>query len=556
LNTPYTPTIGDVFRITLGSGYRLFINGVFRHERVTGLTPLIAYPAGFQATMNGSFLSGSPAIPPPRLEGDWRLVGTAPLVSGEVVTFIPPSHGSIAHVTSSLTADFFNGSVPGQYTLAAMVRPGVNVWVQDGDPAGSSVTSSGGSWVWGATSPPPRSGTNRLKAPNAAGAHNYTIQAITDTLQINKDDVMSVWVFLDNTNPPTEVMIQWKATDGAAFEHRAYWGANSIALGTDGTASRRFMGALPALNQWVQLEVPASIVDLEGRVLNGISFDLFNGICSFDEAGKYPGKLQRAEATIIILALEVLGPLIRTIQPGTQVRFQTNYDVADTDIVTWSVVSGSGSFTAGEFFVPAAPGTTVVRATSGNQSVDLTLNIPAVITPDFGFIGPSEQIDWDTNIVSPIWSASAGVINSGTGVWIAPASLGQTIKITATDGTFIATREVLVMRIFPLGDPTLPVTWDRNLTALISMSEDRTSRITREKAPPYDSYPIKFTQRSLQETNDVDAFFDAHGFGKLFILEDKLRGIRKVGWFDSPIRHEGQDECAIDLSFQFLEARL
>jgi hypothetical protein len=39
-------------------------------------------------------------------------------------------------------------------------------------------------------------------------------------------------------------------------------------------------------------------------------------------------------------------------------------------------------------------------------------------------------------------------------------------------------------------------------------------------------------------------------------LKDKVRGIRKVGWFDSPIRHEARDECDIDLSFQFPEARI
>jgi len=169
---------------------------------------------------------------------------------------------------------------------------------------------------------------------------------------------------------------------------------------------------------------------------------------------------------------------------------------------------------------------------------------------------PLEQINFDTNIVSPTWTASAGVINSGTGEWIVPSNLGQTIKITATDGVFTATRDVLIIEKFPFSDFTLPVSWDRNLLVLISKSEDRTSRITREKAPPYDSYPVRLTSRTLTDSNAVDAFFDAKGFGKPFILEDKVRNIRKVGWFDSGIRHEARDECDIDLSFQFLEARI
>lgn len=38
-------------------------------------------------------------------------------------------------------------------------------------------------------------------------------------------------------------MLSWNA-DG--WEHRAYWGANSINYGTDGSASRHFAGPLPA----------------------------------------------------------------------------------------------------------------------------------------------------------------------------------------------------------------------------------------------------------------------------------------------------------------------
>jgi hypothetical protein len=126
----------------------------------------------------------------------------------------------------------------------------------------------------------------------------------------------------------------------------------------------------------------------------------------------------------------------------------------------------------------------------------------------------------------------------------------------------VGTVDIDVLEVFPLknadllNNPNLPVSWDRNLTALISMSEDRRKRVTRDKSPSFDSYELKFLARSLTESNTVDAFFDAHGFGKMFIFEDTVRGVRKVGWFDSPIRHEGEDECDIDLSFRFLEARL
>src|SRR5262249_54728261 len=138
------------------------------------------------------------------------------------------------------------------------------------------------------------------------------------------------------------------------------------------------------------------------------------------------------------------------------------------------------SFNQKEFFTPSAPGTTVVRATSGNQTADLTINVPAVITPNFFAIGPSETIDWNTNIVSPTWTASAGSINSSTGVWTAPSGVGQTVIITATDGTNTVSVNVVIMDLFPFSDFALPFSWDRRKTVLISRAEDR-SRTARVK---------------------------------------------------------------------------
>ena len=84
-------------------------------------------------------------------------------------------------------------------------------------------------------------------------------------------------------NPPSEVMLQWY--DGI-WEHRVYWGANVIAWGTDGSASRRYMGALPPTGQWVRLAVPAAQVGLEGHSINGMAFTLYDGRATWDYAGK------------------------------------------------------------------------------------------------------------------------------------------------------------------------------------------------------------------------------------------------------------------------------
>ncbi len=77
-------------------------------------------------------------------------------------------------------------------------------------------------------------------------------------------------------------MLQWKA---AGVWHRAYWGENLFTWGTNGTESRRDMGPLPPTGQWVRLEVPASLVGLEGAAVTGMAFSLFDGRVTWDTTG-------------------------------------------------------------------------------------------------------------------------------------------------------------------------------------------------------------------------------------------------------------------------------
>lgn len=117
-----------------------------------------------------------------------------------------------------------------------------------------------------------------------AGIHQHYFQGATQTLNVGVGDVLCTYVYLDPGNLPSELMLQWN--DGN-WEHRAYWGQNLIPWGTNGTVSRRYMGALPAqaMLGWVRLEVPASLVGLEGRTVNGMAYTLYNGRAWWDRAG-------------------------------------------------------------------------------------------------------------------------------------------------------------------------------------------------------------------------------------------------------------------------------
>jgi hypothetical protein len=48
--------------------------------------------------------------------------------------------------------------------------------------------------------------------------------------------------------------------------------------------SRTNMGSLPTAGQWVRLQVPASAVGLEGRVIEGMAFTLYSGRAAWDSA--------------------------------------------------------------------------------------------------------------------------------------------------------------------------------------------------------------------------------------------------------------------------------
>ena len=170
------------------------------------------------------------------------------------------------------------------------------VWVDDAVPAGATAAGFGDSWNWVNSNPSPFFGSVAHQSILASGAHQHYFYNSPETISVLTGDTMFAYVYLDPVNPPTEVMLQW--FENGSWEHRAYWGANQILWGADGTSSRRNMGPLPPTGQWVRLEVPASLVGLEGRTVNGMAFSLYNGRATWD----YAGKVAAAPSTPVNLA--------------------------------------------------------------------------------------------------------------------------------------------------------------------------------------------------------------------------------------------------------------
>ena len=172
----------------------------------------------------------------------------------------------------------------GLFARYSYFSPGDQViWVEDSIPPGAIVEPGTDGWNWVNSNPAPLSGNLAHQSAIGAGMHQHDFYNTTQPLTLQTGDLLVAYVYLDPANPPQEVMLQWN--DGT-WEHRAYWGQNLIQWGVNGTNSRRNMGPLPPVGQWVRLEVPAWDVGLSNSTVNGIAFTLFGGRATWDHAGK------------------------------------------------------------------------------------------------------------------------------------------------------------------------------------------------------------------------------------------------------------------------------
>jgi hypothetical protein len=161
----------------------------------------------------------------------------------------------------------------------------LQVWIDDALPAGATASSDGGdSWNWVPSNPAPKSGSLAARTILAAGLHEISFTGATAPMQVYAGDTLFAWVYLDSANPPSEILVAWN--DGSSWEHRAYWGANTITYGANGTAGRHYAGVLPATGGWVKLSVPAAAVGLAGSAVSGMGFSLYNGRVTWDAIGR------------------------------------------------------------------------------------------------------------------------------------------------------------------------------------------------------------------------------------------------------------------------------
>ncbi|HET7623907.1 MAG TPA: glycoside hydrolase family 9 protein, partial [Verrucomicrobiae bacterium] len=261
------------------------------------------------------------------------------------------------------------------------------VWFDDALPSDAQSGADGGdAWNWTTSNPTPFSGSAAHQSAATAGSHQHYFDWVySSPMNVSTGDVLFTYVYLDPNNMPAEVMLQW--SDGS-WEHRAYWGANNLNYGTDGTPGRHYMGPLPSAGKWVRLEVPASQVALEGSTVRGMAFTLFNGRATWDATGKSASSGTPTNPPVTNPPDDPTNPP----DSGDTNSIPTNPPVTDTNNSAGDTGSGSGST-----YVPASsnsvPGT-IVSATN------ILSWLHSTIVDDTGLVMPKPG-DYALHILTP-----------------------------------------------------------------------------------------------------------------------------------------------------------
>ena len=292
-------------------------------------------------------------------------------------------------------------------------------WFDDAIPAGARPF---GSWNWISGGPVPYSGNLAHQSTLAGGLHQHYFTNAAAPLQVQTGETLYVYVYLDPANPPSEVMLQWNA---AGWEHRAYWGADLIAWGVNGTDSRRYMGPLPPAGQWARLDIPASEVGLENTAISGMAFTLFDGRATWDVTGvsSTPPSPEVAFSAANYSVSEAAGAATITVSRTGNTSGSVTVDYATADAtaaagVDYTAMSGTLTFADGEdtqtFAVPIIDDGLI----EANETIDLTLSAPSGANLG-GITAASLTInDNDSNDVAWFDAIPAGASPSGVWSWI------------------------------------------------------------------------------------------------------------------------------------------
>lgn len=169
--------------------------------------------------------------------------------------------------------------------VAPMTGPYEHIWIEDGTPPGAKQEGNSPWEFVSAPDHPVHTGTKSTRR-DAGGAQmsQHFFTGAKPELKAGEGDKLFAYVYLDPKNPPKTVMLQFNVN--GSWEHRGFWGEDTIAFGSGDVPGHRKMGDLPKTGEWVRLEVDAKHVGVNsGDLINGWAFTQFGGLCYWDHAG-------------------------------------------------------------------------------------------------------------------------------------------------------------------------------------------------------------------------------------------------------------------------------
>ena len=231
------------------------------------------------------------AIPEPRVGPPQTADTTGPV--GSQVEVVVTTAGSVAR------GEITRFKV--QSVQAKVAERAERIWFFEQIPDGAQPQ---GTWEWDLR----LLGRNAHTDPAAAGVHGHQFQNAPVAFRAQARESFFAYVYVQPDQRPDTIMLMWQ--DAAGWEHRAFWGDDKIPGGTLGSASKRFIGPIPLAGEWVRLEVPAALVDLEGKDVRGMAFNVFGGKCVWHRVGAVPPS-HTAEETLVAdgtFSMQEIGP--------------------------------------------------------------------------------------------------------------------------------------------------------------------------------------------------------------------------------------------------------
>lgn len=148
-------------------------------------------------------------------------------------------------------------------------------WFRDRLPVGAVANAAQDGWNWVSVSPTPYLGKYSHQSPLKSGIHEHFFSSPAFEV-LASGDIISTWIYLDPTNPPTTIGVTLNRVSGGTPQ--AYWGPDNL---TDIPTRFQILPAIPATGQWVRLDIPVNTLSLAGQMINAIGFRLFNGAATW-----------------------------------------------------------------------------------------------------------------------------------------------------------------------------------------------------------------------------------------------------------------------------------